>query len=134
MRIADLAMPGIDTHAVPPRLERVRVDLLSARVDDNGDVRPCVNCRLSVAILGLPPQELTALPIGRTIPLSARDMVVDTLGGTLELSARALVGGRGLPRLLDDREYLRRDEGWQPGVHALAASVDGRSFRVGSIA
>ena len=130
VRIADLAMPGIDTHAVPPPLERVRVDLLSARVDDNGDVRPCVNCRLSVAILGLPPQELTALPIGRTVPLSARDMVVDTHGATLELSARALVGGRGLPRLLDDREYLRRDEGWQPGVHALAASVDGRSFRI----
>jgi hypothetical protein len=130
VRIADLAMPLINTHAVPLRLERVRVELLSVRVDDNGDARPCVNCRVRVAILGLSPQVFTALPIGRTVLLSGRGMFVDTHGATLELSAKALVGGRGLPRFLDDYEYLRRDGGWQPGVHALAASGDGRSFRV----
>jgi hypothetical protein len=130
VRIADLAMPEIDTGAAPAPPERVRVELLTVRVDDNGATGPCANCRVRVAMLGLPPQQFGALPIGRTVPASGRSISVETHGATLELSAQALVGGRGLPRSLRDSAYLRRDEGWHAGIHALAASVDGRSFRV----
>jgi GDSL-like Lipase/Acylhydrolase family len=128
--IADLALPHINTRAVAPPLQRVTVELLSVRVDNNGLQMPCLSCQVSVAMLGLPPQKFTAVPIGSTTPLSGRSMFVDTTGNTLELSAGALVGGLGLPRPLRATKYLARDQGWGPGVDAIGAEDQGRSFVV----